>query len=147
MPRIKKDLTIAKTPAQEVNESTRALQRKQDRPKKSTNKARLMELVQQDGKLYNKKGVKSLDELFGMRDSKYSTESLAEYKEQLENMNISDLQRHAASVQILPKDDRKLLTKILIREFEISNSRKLNTAEHVAFAKPITKEVEALLAD
>ena len=101
-----------------------------------------------DGKLYNKRGVKSIDELLGISASKYNTHDLKKYEDYLSNLNTSDLQAHATRVGVLPNQDRSILTKRLLKEFRVSNSGYISTAQvQNPITKPIKKEVLEILAE
>ena len=147
MAKIKKNQNLEEQPAIEKKTSLRG----SPSIKKSTrgeNRRDIVQLIQQDGKLYNKKNVKSLDELLGEEVGKYSTSNIKEYESMLDTMNTSDLQRHAISVQILPKEDRKLLVKLLLKQFQINNSVKLNKAKEIPISqKPISQEVLDILSE
>lgn len=107
----------------------------------------MLDRQQLDGKLYNKHNVKSLDELLGETNHKYDTHDIKEYEVKLNRMNTSDLQRHAISVQILPKDNRQLLIKLLLKQFQITNSGYVKTPPTLGTEKPISQEVMDILAE
>jgi hypothetical protein len=107
----------------------------------------VVQIQQIDGKLYNKRGAKSLDELLGEQVFKYSTRDPKDYEGQLNRMNTSDLQAHAAKVGVLPKDDRRLLIKILMKQF-MSNLSSLNAASAPQVSgKKISEETLRILAE
>jgi hypothetical protein len=110
--------------------------------------ADLVKMQQLDGKNYNKKGVKSLDELLEEKSSVYSTADIKEYEADLNKKNTSDLQAHAARVGVLPKEDRRLLIKILLKQFAVANSSILNQARQIPTnKKPISQEALDILAE
>ena len=49
--------------------------------------------------------------------SKVSIASLNEYREKLNNMNKFDLEKHAISVYVTPRDNRENLINQLLKEF------------------------------
>jgi hypothetical protein len=115
---------------------------------KQEKKKNLFEM-QVDG-VFNKHGVKSLDELLGTRQEKYSTRDIEEYEFKLNEMNTSDLHTHATQVGVLPNQDRAVLVRRLLREFRISNSEYLNTYEKASSfgnGKEITEEVRRILGE
>ncbi len=117
------------------------------RPQKAPQKD-IMDLQQLDGKLYNKKGVRSIDELLGLHTTPYNTHDVKEYELQLDHMNTSDLQTHAVKVGVLPKEDRRILIKTLIRQFQLANSSQLNTAQPINLTnKKLTQETIDILAE
>ena len=147
MPRLKKVKETVETPIVNEKASTKALGRSKERAKKGPQKE-ITEMQQIDGKNYNKKGVRSIDELLGETNNQYNTHDVKQYEAQLNNMNISDLQRHAASVQIMPKEDRRLLIKLLIKQFQINNSASNNLARQIpTISKPISQETLDILAE
>ena len=117
----------------------------------SKTRAQLKSLVsrQVDGKLHNKHGVKSIDELLGARDSVYRDfKTEAEYEEFLSNLNLTDLQEHATKVPIMPKEDRASLIKALVADFRLKTSAYYGAVEqNHNFPKAISPEVERILAD
>lgn len=77
---------------------------------------------QLDGKLednfVNPTSPTTLDEIMGeYRSSRYSTNDINKYTEEIKQLNSTDLYRHAISVGIIPHDDRNRLIKNLITEF------------------------------
>jgi hypothetical protein len=65
----------------------------------------------------------SLDEILGENLSIYTAKSSDEYRSQLCEMNMTDLQSHAYKIGLIPTDDRKILTDRLAQEFIKWNSR------------------------
>ena len=103
--------------------------------------------MQADG-VFNKHGVKSLDELLGTKLEKYSTRNIEEYEKNLNDMNTSDLHTHATQVGVLPNQDRAVLIRRLLREFSITNSDYFNTfSKSSASGKPISAEVARILGE
>lgn len=81
-------------------------------------KRKIKELTQTHGKLQNYEH-KSLDQILGEDgSSKYKTLNIDKYIDYLNDLNKSDLQSHAATVGLLPIDNRDILCKRLIREFK-----------------------------
>jgi len=71
----------------------------------------------------NKKTPSSLDEILGETLSIYTANSSEEYRGQLAEMNMTDLQTHAYKIGLVPTPDRKVLTDRLVQEFIKWNSR------------------------
>jgi hypothetical protein len=71
----------------------------------------------------NKKLPSSLDEILGETLSIYTANSSEEYRGQLAEMNMTDLQTHAYKIGLVPTPDRKVLTDRLLQEFVKWNSR------------------------
>ena len=65
----------------------------------------------------------SLDEILGETLSIYTANSSDEYRGQLSEMNMTDLQSHAYKIGLVPTQDRKVLTDRLVKEFVKCNSR------------------------
>lgn len=65
----------------------------------------------------------SLDEILGESLSIYTANSSEEYRSQLAEMNMTDLQTHAYKIGLIPTPDRKVLTDRLVQEFVKWNSR------------------------
>lgn len=70
-----------------------------------------------------KKQPSSLDEILGETLSIYTAKSADEYRGQLAEMNVTDLQSHAYKIGLVPTPDRKVLTDRLIQEFIKWNSK------------------------
>ena len=92
--------------------------------------------------------VNSLDQVWGDTGiSKYGTFDAEEYRTQLSEMSKADLRAHATKVGIVPVDNRELLTKSLMREF---NRHSLSYKRPIVPKKkerPLTKEVLDILAE
>lgn len=71
----------------------------------------------------NQKQPSSLDEILGETLSIYTANSSDEYRGQLAEMNMTDLQAHAYKIGLVPTPDRKVLTDRLVQEFVKWNSR------------------------
>lgn len=93
-------------------------QKKRGRPSKK-------QMLQIHGKeeINNKKQPSSLDEILGETLSIYTANSSEEYRGQLAEMNMTDLQTHAYKIGLVPTPDRKVLTDRLVQEFVKWNSR------------------------
>ena len=90
---------------------------KKSETKTSINK--LSELNQAHGKNEYESQKVTLDQIWGDTGSgKYKTLDVNVYTEQLSEMNKSDLQSHATTVGIIPIDNKELLKKRLIAEFQ-----------------------------
>jgi hypothetical protein len=70
-----------------------------------------------------KRQPSSLDEILGETLSIYTANSSDEYRGQLSEMNMTDLQAHAYKIGLVPTQDRKVLTDRLAQEFMKWNSR------------------------
>lgn len=70
-----------------------------------------------------KKQPSSLDEILGETLSIYTAKSSEDYRGQLAEMNMTDLQAHAYKVGLVPTPDRKVLTDRLAQEFVKWHSR------------------------
>lgn len=70
-----------------------------------------------------KRQPSSLDEILGETLSVYTASSSDEYRGQLAEMNMTDLQSHAYKIGLVPTQDRKVLTERLVKEFVKWNSR------------------------
>lgn len=91
--------------------------RKRGRPSKK-------EMLQIHGKEETvQKKPSSLDEILGETLSIYTANSSDEYRGQLAEMNMTDLQTHAYKIGLVPTPDRKVLTDRLVQEFIKWNSR------------------------
>lgn len=143
-----KTVRVKKNKPTSVNEGVKA-QRKfeRDQVKMGPPLDPLM-MQQADGKIYNKYGVRSIDELLGLSSNKYNTHDVDKYEAQLNEMNTSDLQAHSIGLGVLPKEDRRLLVQLLLKQFRIANSAHLNPAEEApGITKKITKETLRILAE
>lgn len=123
-----------------------------EKPRKSsgkTEKKTLLQSQQTNGKLYNKYGVKSIDEILdGKIQSKYFTDDEKIYANYLDKMNTSDLQTHSASLGIMFNQDRGIVIKRLMKEFKMQNSMRENPPQYNnAFSKPISQEVLDILSE
>ena len=92
--------------------------------KKKRGRPSKKEMLQIHGKEeQNQKQPSSLDEILGETLSIYTANSSEQYRGQLAEMNMTDLQAHAYKVGLVPTPDRKVLTDRLIQEFVKWNSR------------------------
>ncbi len=95
-------------------------------PRKSTKKItaktnKLNKPDQTHGKSENLEGLQpvTLDQIWGDYGlSKYSTMDESVYAGQLQDMSMSDIQNHAATIGLIPTSHRGNLTKKLITEFK-----------------------------
>jgi hypothetical protein len=93
-------------------------------PKKKRGRPSKKEMLQVHGKEEkNQKLPSSLDEILGETLSIYTANSSEEYRGQLAEMNMTDLQAHAYKIGLVPTPDRKVLTDRLAQEFVKWNSR------------------------
>ena len=89
--------------------------------KKTTKKVKnIKDISQTHGKLEGKDTVPStLDQIWGdTGESKYDTMDKDEYVKQLNELNGTDLQFHASTVGVIPVQNREMLQKRLVKEFE-----------------------------
>jgi hypothetical protein len=93
-------------------------------PKKKRGRPSKKQMLQIHGKEEkNQKQPSSLDEILGETLSIYTANSSDEYRGQLSEMNMTDLQAHAYKIGLVPTPDRKVLTDRLVQEFIKWNSR------------------------
>tara|TARA_Y100000310_G_scaffold121612_1_gene120355 strand:+ start:290 stop:685 length:396 start_codon:yes stop_codon:yes gene_type:complete len=84
----------------------------------SGKKSKLDSMAQVHGKT-DKVVPTTLDQIWGDDGVwKYSTMKADEYKVQLDEYNLTDLQRHASKVGIIPIESRVRLQETLMREFK-----------------------------
>lgn len=92
--------------------------------KKKRGRPSKKEMLQIHGKEETvKRQPSSLDEILGETLSIYTANSSDEYRRQLAEMNMTDLQAHAYKIGLVPTQDRKVLTDRLAQEFVKWNSR------------------------
>jgi hypothetical protein len=92
--------------------------------KKKRGRPSKKEMLQIHGKEEKiQKQPSSLDEILGETLSIYTANSSEEYRGQLAEMNMTDLQAHAYKIGLVPTPDRKVLTDRLTQEFVKWNSR------------------------
>lgn len=60
----------------------------------------------------------SLDQILGENISVYKAKDIEEYRQQIADMNQTDLQSHALKIGLIPIEDRKVLVARLVQEFE-----------------------------
>lgn len=60
----------------------------------------------------------SLDQILGENISVYKARDVVEYRQQIADMNQTDLQSHALKIGLIPVEDRKVLVARLVQEFE-----------------------------
>lgn len=65
----------------------------------------------------------SLDQILGENISVYRTSDIEEYRQQIAEMNQTDLQSHALKIGLIPIEDRRVLVGRLVQEFERWQSR------------------------
>ena len=92
--------------------------------KKKRGRPSKKEMLQIHGKVEkNQKQPSSLDEILGETLSIYTANSSEQYRGQLAEMNMTDLQAHAYKIGLIPTQDRKVLSDRLVNEFIKWNSR------------------------
>jgi hypothetical protein len=93
-----------------------------DNKKKRGRKPKMLQIHGKDESI-DIRTMSSLDEILGEKLSIYTAKSSEEYKGQLAEMNMTDLQSHAYKVGLVPTQDRRLLTDRLVSEFMKYNSK------------------------
>lgn len=84
---------------------------------------KIQEVKQIDAKV-DKPNYTTIEQVLGRKGTPvYKTDNEEEYKTQIEGMNLSDLQNHALSIGLLPKDDRKILIQRLLKAFNLHVSK------------------------
>ena len=92
-------------------------------PKKAAKKAprkasKLKSISQTHGKEENLQPT-TLDQVWGDKgDGKYSTSCAATYESEIREMNLTDLQMHSTQIGLIPIQNREVLTKRLLKEFQ-----------------------------
>lgn len=89
-------------------------------------KNKLNELDQIDGKhIESESRFQTLDALLGEDNSNpYKTSKIEEYENYINELNTTDLQRHAERVGLVPSVEKRVLKERLLREFRrFQNSR------------------------
>jgi 2-hydroxychromene-2-carboxylate isomerase len=115
---------------------------------KKVNKSKLESLSQSHGKT-EKSEPKTLDQIWGDDGVwKYNTMSLEEYEHQLSDYNMTDLQRHASKVGIIPIESRARLQDTLLKEFKkhVSSYNVPNDAAQQE-SSDLTDEVQKILKE
>jgi hypothetical protein len=91
--------------------------------KKRGRKPKIMQVHGKDENSLPSNISSSLDEILGEKLSIYTAKSTDEYRGQLAEMNMTDLQAHAYKIGLIPTQDRKVLSDRLVNEFIKWNSR------------------------
>jgi hypothetical protein len=94
--------------------------------KKTTNKGKTSKkTAKASAKIYQTHGkvetpkASTLDQVWGdTGNSRYGTFDVEEYKNQLREMNRTDIQTHATKLSVVPVENREMLEKRLVKEFE-----------------------------
>lgn len=94
-----------------------------DTKKKRGRKPKMLQIHGKDEGSKDIRTMSSLDEILGEKLSIYTAKSSEEYRGQLAEMNMTDLQSHAYKVGLIPTEDRRLLTDRLVSEFMKFNSK------------------------
>jgi serine kinase of HPr protein (carbohydrate metabolism regulator) len=90
-----------------------------------------------------KRQVRSIDELLGRTENPYTSHSSSEeYEKKLKNMQMTDLERHATEMGILPRSNKQVLIGKLVQEYRKKSSGYFNTLQ---FKQIEPKNKEALL--
>lgn len=91
--------------------------------KKRGRKPKIMQIHGKDESSLPSNVPSSLDEILGEKLSVYTAKNTEEYRGQLAEMNMTDLQAHAYKIGLIPTQDRKILSDRLVNEFIKWNSR------------------------
>lgn len=110
-------------------------------------KNKLEQLHQTHGKVETFQPT-TLDQIWGDNGmSAYGTNLESEYVEEISEMNKTDLYRHAVAKGVVPCDDRNMLTRKLIKQFNDHwNAFKVPKLQ-VNPAKMPSKEIQKILAE
>lgn len=109
-------------------------------------KTKLTELKQSNGNLDTQ--PTTLDQIWGDTGlSKYGTLDETEYTNQLSEMNKSDLFAHAATLGIMPIDNRERLVKSLLRNFKSYVASFQMPKALPGAPKAVSKEVSKILSE
>lgn len=110
--------------------------------------SKLKSLSQTHGKV---EGVRptTLDQIWGDTGmSKYGTFDAAVYRAQLSEMTKADIRVHARKMGIVPIDNREMLTKSLMRQFNLHVANYNRPQQNISPAlKTVPKEVLDILAE
>lgn len=113
---------------------------------KKTASKKVKELNQTHGKVEGPQPT-TLDQIWGDTGlSKYRTLEASEYQIYLNQLNKSDLQRHAAEMGIVPVDSREMLSNRLLKEF----NRYVASFKMPSVSKPnqpMSAEVKKILSE
>jgi hypothetical protein len=93
------------------------------KPKKVRQSKQMLQIHGKDESNVPSRAPLTLDEIMGESLSIYTAQSSDEYRAQLTEMNMTDLQAHAYKVGLVPTQDRKVLNDRLVQEFVKWNSR------------------------
>jgi hypothetical protein len=95
----------------------RIMPRKKTKKQSKTTKAN-KQIYQTHGKVESFKPT-TLDQVWGdTGGGRYGGASLKEYKTELQEMNRTDIQAHATRLHVVPVENREMLEKRLVKEFE-----------------------------
>lgn len=108
-------------------------------------KSKVKPLEQTDGRNDRTK-ARSIDEILGNAKSRYRQQTVEEYQAYLEQLNLSDIQKHAQSVGLIPVADRKTLVGRLIKEFRKTSSPYYGTAVTEAPKVKLSDRAQKILA-
>jgi hypothetical protein len=86
---------------------------------KAAKKASKMDSMSQTHGQVEKTQPTTLEQIWGDEGlGKYKTKDKEEYQTQLNEMNSTDLQKHATTVGLIPVQNREILAKRLLKEFD-----------------------------
>jgi hypothetical protein len=86
---------------------------------KATKKSSKMDAMSQTHGQVEKTRASTLEQIWGDEGlGKYKTKDKEEYHSQLKEMNTTDLQKHATTVGLIPVQNREILAKRLLKEFD-----------------------------
>lgn len=117
---------------------------------------KLQELNQVDGKVAGGSSFRTLDALIGEDStSPYRQSSEATYEEYLNQLNSTDLHRHAEKVGLVPSVERRVLKDRLLREFRkflasrsvVSSDLTFNHMNQNSSASNLSTDVQKILRE
>ena len=119
-------------------------------------KNKLKELDQVDGKIAGAGSFRSLNSLIGEDSSHpYKQTSESSYEGYLNDLNSTDLHRHAEKVGLAPTNERRVMKERLMREFRkfiasrslVSESLASNHMNQDSSASGLSNEVQKILRE
>ena len=98
-------------------------------------KNKLQNLDQVDGKLAGESSFKTLDSLIGESSSSpYKQSTQESYENYLNELNSTDLHRHAEKVGLVPSIERRVLKERLLKEFRKFIASRSMVSSDLAFS-------------
>jgi len=113
----------------------------------ATKKGKLSSLSQAHGK-DSDTAPRTLDQIWGDDGVwKYNTMNVDKYKTQLDEYNLTDLQRHASKLGIIPVESRARLQETLLKEFRKHISNYNVPADDKDQVREVSDEVSKILRE